>query len=135
MIPEIEEFARILVQQVRDAAIRSNDRTLSEEHVIAKRWREAAASGPPETFAKVLIPDIVDSTLAHLLGVIDQALLRLSYTASNGKSVDLTTVATEFGEMSGSYSGGGGWCEKYSNERVIDDFADLKHFFDKPPGQ
>jgi hypothetical protein len=129
---EIEEFARILVQAVRDAAIQSNDRTLREEHVVAKRWK-AAASGSAEAFARVLIPDIVDSTISHLLGAVDQELLRLSFTASSGKCVDLTTVAKESGEMSGWYRGSGGWREEYTKERFIDDFADLKDFFEKPP--
>ena len=133
MTPELEEFAKILVEKVRDAAIQSNDRTLSAEHVIAKRWKAAAASGSPDAFAKVLIPDIVDSTISHLLDAIDQELLRLAFTASNGKSLDLTTVAKESGELSGWYKGGGGWIEKYSKERFIDDFADLKDFFNKPP--
>ena len=133
MTPEIEEFAKILVESVRDTTIRSNDRTLNEKHVIARRWNEAAASGSMEAFAKVLIPDIVDSTISHLLGAIDQAILRLSFAASNGKSIDLATVATESGELSGWYKGGNGWCEKYSKERTIDDFADLKDFFNKPP--
>ncbi|HNQ24327.1 MAG TPA: hypothetical protein PKK06_14670 [Phycisphaerae bacterium] len=135
MMTEIEEFARILVESVRDAAIQSNDRTLSGEHIVAQRWKEAAATGSPEAFAKVLIPDIVDSTISHLLGAIDQELLRLSFTASNGKSVDLTSVAKESGELSGWYRGEGGWCEKHSKERFIDDFADLKDFFYKPPGR
>jgi hypothetical protein len=118
MTPEIEEFAKVLVEKVRDAAIQSNERTLDAQHVIAKR---------------ALIPDVVDSTISHLLGAIDQELLRLSFTAPNGKSVDLTKVSTESGELSGWYRGAGGWCEKYSKERVIDDFADLTNFFDKPP--
>jgi hypothetical protein len=133
MTPEIEEFAKVLVEKVRDAAIQSNERTLDAQHVIAKRWRDAAASGSPEIFARALIPDVVDSTISHLLGAIDQELLRLSFTAPNGKSVDLTKVSTESGELSGWYRGAGGWCEKYSKERVIDDFADLTNFFDKPP--
>jgi hypothetical protein len=132
MIPELEEFAKKLVEKVRDAAIRSNDRTLSANHVIAKRWKEAAASGSPEAFARVLIPDIVDSTISHVLNAIDQELLRLSFTASSGKSLDLTTVAQESGELSGWYKGRGGWCEKYSKERLTNDFADLKDFFKKP---
>jgi hypothetical protein len=126
MTAEVEEFARMLVQKVRDAAIQSNDRILGAQLVIAKRWKEAAASGSPEAFARVLIPDIVDSTISHLLGAIDQEVLHLSFTASNGKCVDLTSVAKESGEMSGWYRGGGGWCETYSKERFVDDFADLK---------
>ena len=133
MSAELEEFAKMLVENVRDAAIQSNDRTLSAQHVIAKRWKEAAANSSPEAFAKVLIPDIVDSTISHLLSAIDQGLVRLSFTASSGKSLDLTTVAAESGELSGWYKGGGGWIERYSKERSIDDFADLKDFFKRPP--
>jgi hypothetical protein len=131
--PELDEFAKAIVERVRDAAIQSNDRALTANHVIAKRWKEAAASGSPEAFAKVLIPDIVDSTISHLLNAIDQELLRLLFTASNGKLLDLTSVAEESGELSGWYKGGGGWIEKYSKERIIDDFADLKDFFKGPP--
>lgn len=131
--PEVEEeFAKILVTRVRDAAIQSCDRILqsSGDAAIVKRWKEARASAP-EAFAKVLIPDIVDETISNLMIAIDQELLRLSFTASNGKSIDLTSIAKEFGELSGSY--GGDWCKKYSKERFVDDFADLKDFFKKPP--
>jgi hypothetical protein len=129
MTPEIEEFAKILVEWVRDAAIRSNDSVFGGTHAIAKRWKEAAAtSGSPEAFAKVIIPDIVDSTIAHLLGAIDQEVLRLSFTAANGKSVDLATATDG---LSGLY--GAEWCEKYTKERFVDDLADLKDFFNKPP--
>jgi hypothetical protein len=128
MSREIEEFAKILVEWVRDAAIRSNDSVFAGRHAIAKRWKEAAASSSPEEFAKVLIPDIVDSTIAHLLGAIDQEVLRLSFTAANGKSVDLATATDG---LSGLY--GAEWCEEYTKERFIDDLADLKDFFNKPP--
>ena len=132
---EIEEFAKLLVEWVRDATIRINDtilpRALSGEHATpsSRRWKEAADSGSPEAFAKVLIADIVDDTIAHLLGAIDQDVLRLSFTATNGKSIDL---ATETDGLSGWYGGGGGWCEKYTKERFVDDLADLKGFFDRP---
>lgn len=131
--PEVEEeFAKILVTRVRDAAIQSCDRILqsSGDSAIVKRWKEARAA-TPEAFAKALIPDIVDEAIANLLIAIDQELLRLSFTASNGKTIDLTSIAKEFGELSGSY--GGDWVAKYSKERFIDDFADLKDFLKKPP--
>lgn len=122
--PEIEEFAKILIQKVRDAAIQSNDRTISEEHIVAKRWKEAAASGSPEAFAKVLIPDIVDDTMFYLLHAIDDGLLKLSFTASNGKTVDLFTEGLS--ELAGWYMGSDAWRAKYAKERFIDDFSDLK---------
>jgi len=121
--PEIEEFAKILVQKVRDAAIQSNDRTLGEEHVVAKRWKEAGASGPSDGFAKVLIPDIVDDTMFYLLHAIDDGLLKLSFTASNGKTIDLSTEG--LGELAGLYMGSGQWRAKYAKERFVDDFSDL----------
>jgi hypothetical protein len=121
--PEIEEFAKILIEWVRDAAIRSNDRALHGEHVIAKRWRDAAASGSPEAFAKVLIPDVVDDTLFYLLHAIDDGLLKLSFTASNGKIVDLSTEGLS--ELAGWYAGKE-WVAKYTKERFVDDFSDLK---------
>lgn len=131
MTAEIEEFAKILVQWVRDAAIASNDRALSEEHVLAKRWRGAAAHGSPETFVKVLVPDVVDSTLFYLLHAIDDGLLKLSFTASNGNTVDLSTEGLS--ELAGWYKGANGWIEEYSKERFVDDFADLRDFFTNPP--
>jgi hypothetical protein len=121
--PEIEEFARILVQRVRDTAIQSCDMRFrqSAASAVAKRWRGAAEGSVPEAFAKVLIPDVVDETLASLLLAIDQQLLRLSFTTSTGKSTDLVTDG--FGELCGWYKGGGGWCERYSKERFVDDFS------------
>jgi hypothetical protein len=123
MTPEIEEFAKILVEKVRDATIQGNDRTFGEEHVIAKRWKEAAAVSP-EAFAKVLIPDIVDSAMFHLLHAIDDGLLKLSFTASNGKTVDLSTEGLS--ELAGWYMGSDAWRAKYARERFVDDFSDLK---------
>lgn len=130
---EIEEFAKVLVERVRDLAIQANERMFAQEHVIAQRWKEAAAAGSFEEFARIIVPDVVGSTISHLLGAIDQEFLRISFTASNGKSVDLTAFAKESGELSGWYSGGGGWCEMYSKERFVDDFTDLNDFFNKPP--
>ena len=124
MSPEIEEFAKILVEKVRDAAIRSNDRRLKAQHVIAKRWKEAAAGGSPETFAKVLIPDVVDDTVFYLLHAVDDGLLKLSFTASNGKTVDLSKDGLS--ELAGWYMGSDAWRAKYAKERFVDDFSDLK---------
>ena len=122
---EIEEFARIIIEQVRDASIRSNDRTLTEQHVVAKRWKKAATSGSPDVLAKTLIPDVVDDTIFYLLHAIDDGLLKLSFTASNGKTIDLS--AEGLSEMAGEYMGSDdGWRAKYAKERFVDDFSDLK---------
>jgi hypothetical protein len=77
---EIEEFAKILVREVRDAAIESSDRQLQgpATNPVARRWKESAQSGNLESIASVLIPDIVDDTLFYLLNTIDQGLLQLA---------------------------------------------------------
>jgi hypothetical protein len=132
MAAEIDEFAKTLVEWVRDGAIQTNDRRFQGNDFITKRWKEAAAtSNSPEAFAKVIIPDIVDSTIAHLLGAIDQEVLPLLFTASSGKTIDLATAPTEPGGLSGWY--GAEWRLKYTKERVIDDLAFLDEPFDTAP--
>jgi hypothetical protein len=113
--PEIEEFARILVRQVRDAAIRSNDVSLGPQFTdaIAKRWRESARTGQLEPIAKTVIPDVVDSTIFYLLHAIDDGVLQLSFTDPNGQTVNLTKQGLS--ELGGWYMGE--WREKFTKER------------------
>ncbi|HEX3625272.1 MAG TPA: hypothetical protein VH280_07595 [Verrucomicrobiae bacterium] len=128
--PEIEEFAKLMVEHVRDQSIRDGDRKLQAQAngVGAKRWRELKSRGDLGAISKVLIPDVVDSVLQHLLYAIDNELLRLSFTASTGKTIDLSNDG--LGEMCGWYLGGGdGWRERFSKERYVDDFADVKARF------
>ena len=127
--PEIEEFAKLLVQQVRDVAIRDCDVALRPNAAgpVFKRWKEAAQNGNLESIVRIVVPDTVDDTVFHLLDAIDNGLLNLSFTAPNGKKVDLSTDG--LGELAGWYIGTGGWRALYSQERFIDDFADLVGFF------
>lgn len=124
-LPEIEEFARVLIQHVRDEAIASSDRVLkpNANHEVAKRWNEALPDGKQEETAKVLIPDIVDNTIFYLLHAIDDGLLNLSFTASNGNTIHLGKEGNS--ELAGWYMGSGGWRALYANERFVDDLADL----------
>jgi hypothetical protein len=105
---QIEEFSRRLVEHVRDAAIRNCDARLHPDarDPVAKRWREAISQGTPEFLAQVMIPDIVDSTLSHLCRAIDQELLRLSFTASDGITTNLPIDGE--GELCGWYMGSKG---------------------------
>jgi hypothetical protein len=127
--PDIEEFAKILVQQIRDEAIGSNDRDLHPEarSLIARRWRKSGF--PPEAIAMV-IPDVVDTAIFCLLQAIDEGQLRLKFIASSGREVDLTTDGQ--GELAGWYLGSDGWLEKYAKERYANDLAYLDQW---PPGQ
>ena len=122
--PEIEEFAKLLVNHVRDASIQSSDNILDATHVIAKRWRSAGRHGDLKSIAKTLIPDIVDNTIFNLLDAIDNGALKISFKASNGKVVNLPEDG--LWELAGWYMGSDSWREKYSKERFTDDFSDLK---------
>jgi hypothetical protein len=120
MRPELEEFARILIQRVRDSAIKSSDMALRPdvEDPVAKRWRAAGVEK-----AEVVIPDVVDESVFCLLNAIDQGVLHLVFISSNGTKVDLTEEGV--GELSGWYMGSGGWRALHSQERFADDIADI----------
>src|SRR5438067_13410846 len=89
--PEIEEFAKLLVKHVRDAAIHGCDRNLKPgaSTPVAKRWKKALKTDAEKSAVAQAIPDIVDQTIAQLLLAIDQELLQLSFAASSGDVVDL----------------------------------------------
>jgi hypothetical protein len=121
MRPEIEEFARLLVQHVRDEAIQSCDvQTRPDvQGPEAKRWRAAGVNR-----ADVVIPDVVDDTIFFLLNAIDQGDLHLVFVSADGTKVDLTEDGLS--ELGGWYMGSEGWRHMYSKERFVDDAADLK---------
>ena len=121
---EINEFAKILVQKVRDSAIKGCDMNLRTDvqHLISRRWKEVGANGDLESIASVLIPDIVDETIFYLLRAIDDGLLPMSFIGSNAKKVDLSKDG--LGELSGWYMGSDGWRTMYSQERFVDDSSD-----------
>lgn len=119
---EIEEFAKTLVQQVRDAAIRNCDALLRPQagSPVARRWKGLPAG---TSDLRSVIPDAVDEAIFGVLQAIDQGVLRLKYVSSSGREVDLTEEGQ--GELSGWYMGSGGWRAMYSAERFVDDFADI----------
>jgi hypothetical protein len=124
--PEIEEFAKLLVREVRDRSVVSCDSQVKPESnsPIAKRWREAVSSSPPGALAGAMIPDCIDDALFHLLHAIDSGALRLSFVTASGKLVDLT--GDGMGELAGWYMmGKDGWRSRYSQQRVVDDLEDL----------
>lgn len=124
--PEIEQFAKVLITQVRDRAIQScdSDLTTQSNGPIALRWRNKLNSGSSQELASEMVPDCIDETLFYLLNAIDSGALRLSFVATDGSVVDLTSEG--LGELAGWYMGTEMWRAKYSKERFVDDFKDLK---------
>lgn len=120
---EIEEFASILIKEVRDRSIINCDSQLKENSNSpnAKRWRQLDVKRNEEIF-KAVIADCVDITIANLLTAIDQGILNLKFISSNNNEVELNKSNDE---LTGWYMGSGEWREKYSKERFFDDFKDM----------
>lgn len=120
-IPEIDEFARTLVQKVRDVAIRNCDALLEPQSRarVARRWKGLDAKSSD---LRSVVPDVVDETVFCVLQAIDEGSLRLKFVSSSGREVDLAEEG--HGELSGWYMGSGGWRAMFSEERFVDDFAD-----------
>jgi hypothetical protein len=123
---EIEEFAKLLVREVRDRTIVSCDAQLQAQSnsPTARRWRENLKDASSKALAMSMIPDCVDDALFHLLHAIDTGALRLSFTATNGTVVDLSSEG--MAELAGWFMGSDAWRANYSQQRFFDDFADLK---------
>ncbi len=113
----IEEFAKILVRHVRDAAIHDCDMDCRPEcgSVGAKRWR-AAGITESALLARIMIPDCIDAAIFWLLDAIDQGTLKLQYIAEDGSVVDLAKEG--LGELGGWYVGNDGWRQRYSEVRL-----------------
>jgi hypothetical protein len=121
MLPEeIIHFAKLIVENVRDQAIKSCDVQLHTDNLnspIAKRWRDVINNGNIENLGEMIISDCVDDTIFYLLKAIDEGILNLSFNASSGKQINLSLDG--LGELSGWYMGE--WRSKYSNERCSND--------------
>lgn len=85
--PEVEEFAKLLVQHVRDEAVASCDMARDPDcnSVEAKRWRQKIESGHADALLAEVIPDCVDKTLFYLLHAVDDGLLQISFKSASGK--------------------------------------------------
>jgi hypothetical protein len=116
--PEIEEFAKLLVRAVRDAAIESCDNLLlpQAKGPAAKRWKALKASHED---LRVVAADAVDRAIFRLLYAIDEGLLPLKFVGSNGKEIDL--VEDGMSELAGWYMGSEGWRAMFSEQRWVDD--------------
>ena len=122
MTPEIEEYARILVRQVRDRAVVNCDLLLEPRarSAPALKWKTFTA---PRSELDIVVPDAIDEAVFNLLFAIDDGMLRLKFVASNGRELDLAEEGR--GELAGWYAGSGGWRAMFSEQRFVDYLADM----------
>src|SRR5262245_40032122 len=107
--PEIEEFAKLLVREVRDRSIVSCDSQLQTHSTspTAKRWKKNLNDAASKALALSMIPDCIDNAIFYLLHAIDTGALRISYTAADGRLVDLSREG--MAELAGWFMGSDGW--------------------------
>ncbi len=120
LVPEVEEFGRILASWVRDSSIRDSHRELDSGagSLRARHWQIAISRLSWEEFAWMVIPDVVDITIMKILQAIDEGVLHISYAASSGNTVDLTKDGR--GHLRDRYGGRDGWRNRYSKKRFND---------------
>lgn len=113
-----DEFAKKLVQKVRDVSIQSLDRMLKsarEGNKVASMqgWKNAEAEGK---LPEVMIADCVDTALFTLLDAIDNQVLRLQFEGDDGTQLDLG----ESQELAGWFIGdiADSWRGRFAKERI-----------------
>lgn len=114
---QIDEFAKFLIQRIRDNAIKSCDTQLYSDNLnspTTKRWQKARESGNIDKFAETIIADCIDDAIFYFLLAIDKGAFSLSFRMPNGENVALSDALV--GELAGWYIGE--WKEKYSRERI-----------------
>ncbi len=123
----ISQFAETLIRVVRDESISDCDRLAAglTKGAIGARWRQVLDDSPARDAVGLLIPDIVDQVLFHLLDAIDNDQLPLAWQRNDHAYLSL--VSAGHGEMAGWLTmGKGGWIERFSKQRFVDYLADLR---------
>ena len=113
------EFAKLIVENIRDMAIKSCDVQLYATNMrspMAKRWKDAKNANT-DKFAEMVISDAVDDAIFYLLLAVDDGVLNISFNTSDGKKVALD--GDIIGELGGWYIGD--WRKEHSTQRFFDD--------------
>ena len=116
MTKPVDEFAKKLIEQVRDDTITSCNVLKNPHSRAPMRLRlNELDQDCVDKVLELLIPDIIDDTLFHLLRSIDGGDIRLVYVSDDGASCDLESEG--MGELAGWLQGEDGWIERYSSYR------------------
>lgn len=116
---ELQRFAEMLMQLVRDQAIAECDALASGRMggAIGDRWRRLIADRRTRTAVQELIPDIVDETLFRLLHALDNSDMPFRWRREDGSYVDLYDLGKS--EMAGWLVGSDPdcWRARFSKQR------------------
>jgi len=116
---ELQRFAELLMQVVRDHAIAECDALASGRMggSIGERWRRLVANRDTREVARQLIPDLVDEVLFRLLLALDNGDMPLYWRREDGSHVELYDLGKS--EMAGWLVGSDPdcWRPRYSKQR------------------
>jgi hypothetical protein len=121
---ELDEFARQLMQVVRDRAVVACDALIAAAIAGPQgdNWRRVGQ--PASEALQALMPDVVDQVLFELLSAIDSGKLPMSWRDSSGAQQDVEDLGSS--ETAGwLMMGAGGWRDRYSMQRFNDYTAAL----------
>lgn len=124
--PAVNEFARKVIQLVRDYAIEAADvmaRQDEQGRLNDERWQAAAKTGDVATLLHAVIPDVVDHAAFYLFHAIDNEEIQLVYRADDGTSVELSRAG--WGELAGELMGTPGLRHAYATQRFTDYFPEF----------
>lgn len=109
----IDEFARKLIERVRDDTITSCSVLKNPHSRSPMRLRlNGLDRDCVDEVLELLVPDIIDDTIFHLLRSIDGGDIRLVYVSDGGARCDLEDEGMR--ELAGRLFGEDGWIASYS---------------------
>jgi hypothetical protein len=128
----LDQFGRLVVQYVRDEMIAAVDQAFAGERrdIYSKYLYSLMQDLSPEclSFARKLVPHVVDSTIAVFLQLLsEEDVLRLEMRDAHNIYVDLSTLTDS---LEAEYSFSKGWALSFSRERPDTISVEAARLFD-----
>jgi hypothetical protein len=113
MHPLVDEFGKKLIESVRDDALTSSAvlRNRLSHDPMRKRLNRYDRKCVDDVL-DLLIPDLIDTTLFHLLRSLDGGDIKLVYVSDDGRACDLEEEGLR--ELAGWLEGDDGWITRFS---------------------
>lgn len=119
---DLDQFARALMQHVRDPAIEEMDAIAAGRTLDSPRWAQLLGGAETARLVQRVIPEIVDQVLFELLDRIDNRTIELALQGDGSRTAPLSELGK--GEMAGWLVGSDGWRHRYSAQRFYDSSAE-----------
>lgn len=116
--PQLDHFGQVLMKNVRDQAIDEWEMIIAGKMKSASSQRAHAAlanlDAEQVSAVRALVPQIVDSTLHHLLWTLDQdKSIVVGIRTPSGLAPDISNLSDG---LPGELYGKSGWINRFSNK-------------------